>query len=340
MVISGDRPESEILDLITPDFAGQDLGFSALYCACSVGSPASVVAKLVHLFPQAAAQFGFPEHVNTTGSGDVDVPVFVACSRSMPCLETIDILIDAYPGCLRASTNHPPLFHICVRLDNSEKVLALRRLVYNRSIDAGIPIMDTRDLAGFYPIHHLAQSRNVHLMKEWLEAAPGRFVDDQPPCNTLVHIAVEDMLHTGHNPEMVEYLVGRFPDAITTTNEKGELPIHLSLWPQDRDILLREHPWTLLCMDKDGKDLLDRIVDTIDEIFLVHGARAALGDYSWVDSARMESQEYNSEAIRLFRILCERVFPVFEKEVMGVLQHHGVPSELLRPILKYALPHY
>jgi hypothetical protein len=341
------RPESEIIGLVTPGLAGEDSGFSALHWACSQGAPTSVVAKLVDLFPQAATSNGQGDgygDFDPKRGGIIEVPVFVACSNfSEHCLETIELLIDAYPGCLHGSTNHVPLFHLCVRLDNSEEVLNLRRLVYKRSVDAGFPIMDTQDLGGFYPIHHLGQSRNVELIKEWLEdSPPGRFVNEQFPCNTLLHIAVQDMLYTGHNPEMVEYLVRRFPDAVTTTNEKGQLPIHLALWHQDRDLLVREHPWTLLQTDIDGKIPIDRVQTEIDRIYRLNEELGDLEDDedSWVDRAYAESLEYRGEMSYLLDILSKRVFPALEHEVMGVLQYHEVPSELFDHVLGYALPYY
>jgi len=337
------RQNTSVLDLITPELARSTSisGTLLLHEVCELGAPACVVAKVASLYPDAASKSYYPnDNEDASREGICDLPVFLVCNHDKPSIETVESLIDVYPGCLKPSKRQVPLFHYCCRLKYSREVLELQRLVYHRSIDSGISILDIRDLTGFYPIHHLAQGRNIPLMQKWIVKNPERFTDDQYPCSNLLHYAVEDSLHTGHNPEMVYYLANNFPMAVETPNLKGELPIHLALWPDDRDILLHNRPFTILHTARDGMTPIGRIQALVERIRKEIEIDVLQEPLELEEYAEWINEEHFSEIKRLLVFLRNEVLPPIQEAVLEILQANQVPSALLEDILVYAVPHY
>ena len=97
-----------------PDLVRQrsPMGFP-LHEACMRGLPLNIIRKLTTLYPEA---------LTANVSDDLalyrQTPIFLACSRAEPDMESIAFLIDADPTCLWGTAERPPLFHWCVGIWN------------------------------------------------------------------------------------------------------------------------------------------------------------------------------------------------------------------------------
>lgn len=322
--------QEELLEMISPDLV-EDEGRGLLYDACSEGASVAVVEKLAS-FNRAALHTPswmtepHQQQDRSSSRGVGDIPVFAACLRRPPCLDTVELLVDLYPGCLLGSSTHIPLYHCALRLKMSEATLNLQEYIWRRTVKAGTDILSTRDFLMYLPIHHLAQGHNVELMKQWLGADPTLWLDTNPPHNSLLHFAVGDIAYTGHNPTMVEYLANKLSRAMLHPNAHGELPIHCALWPQDRELLLRHQPYSLLRVADDGLNPIERVKSMVDNIA------------TEIDSGDDDDKQDVHGLNRLRSFFCRDVLPAVASEIDFVMQLYGVPTHMKDLILEFALP--
>lgn len=131
-----------------PDLASRrtPMGFP-LHEACMRGLELKVIKSLAAIYPEALSANVSDELIRYRLT-----PLFLACNRVEPDLETITFFIDADPACLYGTNDRPPLFHFCVGIWSQPLTTwtSLVNYVLSRYPEADkIP-----DFQGRYAVHH------------------------------------------------------------------------------------------------------------------------------------------------------------------------------------------
>lgn len=349
-----------------PDLVGQrtSLGYP-LHQACTRGLPLGVIQQLVELFPEAVT-------ANASDSW-CQTPLFVACSRVEPQMDTIAYLVlQDYPSCLVGTADRPPLLHWCMSIWNQPLATWIALVDW---VEAQYPgAADLLDFDGRYPIHHATStSDSKRFRQQLLQQQKLTVSNDKDKLvdahgNHLLHLAVADSHRVSHN---VASILEICPTAVSVANEKGEVPVHVAIKKQDRNLLLEHYPFAMLHMATDGSTVLGNVRRELERCMRVN--------YYEIEDLMFEYDEENFDGVegntvlisvfkdddgweapevswifptnssflgeldRLVHILNQKVLPALRQILIQSCQSwtgRSLPSEVLNEILLFAVPHY
>ncbi len=322
-----------------------------LHEACMRGLPLTVIQTLVERFPEAV----------TANASDIwrQTPLFVACSRVDPHMETITYLVQTdYPACLEGTSERPPLLHWCMSIWNQPL------LVWTTLVDwvlAQYPeAANMQDFNGQYIVHHATSTSDTKRFRQLLKThARDRLVDAHG--NNILHVAVADSHRVPHN---ITSILEECPEAIQWANHQGALPLHMAIKWQDRSLLLDRYPFGTLQMTQDRTTALGNVRRELERCIRVHYPEVGEVVYGEEDSdteddvIRRDDEDWEMPCVSWvfptnpsFLRDLDRIFDVVNQRVLPLLRHTlklsfqqatgcALSSEVMNEIFLFAVPHY
>jgi len=332
-----------------------------LHDACRGGLPLSVVQHIVERFPEAL----------TASASDVwhQTPLFAACSRSDPQMDTIAYLVKAdFPGCLMGTAERPPLLHFCMSVWNQPLKVWTQLVdwVLTRYSEA----LFFADFNGRYVVHHATSSSDTKRFRTLLQTfLPDKLVDAHG--NHVLHLAVADSHRV---PQNLTCILEECPQALCLSNHEGALPVHLAIKKHDRNLLLERYPFAMLHTTHLGETVLGNVRRELGRCIRVYypevgeivdgdddGNEDDVTNDAGTESSlvlRREDDEWEfpcvrwifptnpsflGELDRLIDILGTQVLPplrIILVESCRLRTGQGLPPEVLNEIFLLAVPHY
>jgi hypothetical protein len=336
-----------------------------LHEACTRGLPLAVIQKLVDRFPEAVTANANDEPSRSW----CQTPLFFAASRVEPQMDTIAYLVQAdYPSCLVGTLDRPPLLHWCMGNWNQPLLVwtALVDWVCQQYPEAA----DLPDFNGRYAIHHATSTSDSQRFRQLLQTTYcDKLVDAHG--NHLLHLAVADSHRV---PQNVTCILEECPTAVSMVNKKGELPVHVAIKKQDRNLLLEHYPFALVHMSRDGRTVwgnVRRELERCVRVYYPEVGEVIDGDEETIytendinnnDTAtiavRREDDDWEAPCVswifptnpsflgeldRLGNILNDNVLPPLRRILIESCQswtQNSLPPEVLNEIFLFAVPHY
>lgn len=328
-----------------------------LHDACRGGLGLDVIQQLVERFPEAV----------TANASEVwhQTPLFAACSRVDPQMDTIAYLVKAdYPACLVGTEERPPLLHVCMSVWNQPLVVWTNLVdwVLNQYPEAGAIC----DFNGRYAIHHATSTSDAQRFRQLLQTFPqDKLVDAHG--NHLLHLAVADSHRV---PQNLASILEECPQALSLANDEGELPVHAAIKKQDRNLLLEHYPFAMLHSTRSGGTVLGNVRRELGRCIRVYypevgeivdgdeddndesdsDTRAGVGrreDADWelpcVSWIFPTNPTFLGELDYLVEIINTEILPPLRK-MLSLAFHsrtgQSLPPEVVNEIFLFAVPHY
>jgi len=173
-------------------------------------------------------------------------PLEVSCNNKSIMLETIQILLNAWPEAIRAGdfVGLLPVHSLC-RIDHLDEAVLLEIIHSMLNMDHSLLSLADADENGCLPIHYAAYYKSTSFCKILLNAHPESIrVGENSPSGLPIHCA--SISKRDDAVDTIRYMLELYPESINARDDNGRMPIHLAARKPQRldtiEFLLKHDP--------------------------------------------------------------------------------------------------